>query len=75
MPVLIPNRDDRVSTTAGHTIIFEVGVEKFVPDIPAVVRACTERGHVVKREEKAPKAAAPKPSAKASAGAAASPRG
>lgn len=48
--IFIGNRDDRVSTKAGHTIAFTKGNESFVPPIPEVIRACMERGHLPKEE-------------------------
>ena len=59
MPYMIGNRDDVVRTTAGHTVAFKAGEETFVPDITAVVKACHERGHVLKKDTPAPAPAAP----------------
>lgn len=59
MPIMIGNRDDLVRTTTGHSVGFKTGEERFVPNIPALVKACVERGHVVKKEVKAAPAAAP----------------
>lgn len=55
MAVLIGNRTDVVRSALGHAIGFEKGKEVQVPDIPDLIRACLERGHVVKEVKSAPK--------------------
>lgn len=65
MPVFIGQRDDVVTTLAGHVIGFKAGQETFVPEDGAVIKACSERGHSPKKDEPAPKPApAVKPEAK-----------
>jgi hypothetical protein len=51
MPIMLGNRNDVVRTTAGHTVAFSTGEETFVPDNNAVVKACIERGHTLKKED------------------------
>ena len=46
MPFVKGNRDDVVRTLTGHMIKFEEGEIKWIPDVPALVKACAERGHV-----------------------------
>lgn len=56
--IFVGNREDRVTTKAGHTIYFPAtGAEVFVPDVPEVIKAVTARGHL-------PKAVSVKPPAK-----------
>jgi hypothetical protein len=62
MPVMTGNRDDTVRSTTGHTIKFEEGANKFVPEI--LVRECLSRGHRLAAKEApeaAPKATIPTP--------------
>lgn len=61
MPIMIGNRDDLVTTTAGHSIAFKAGEESFVPDVNEVVKACEARGHSVKKSAPAPTPAPAKP--------------
>lgn len=54
--IFIGNREDRISTLSGHTIYFSgPGAEVFVPDVPKVIEAVRNRGHVRKEEPKAEK--------------------
>lgn len=60
--IFIGNREDRISTLSGHTIYFpEAGAEVFVPDIPKVIEAVRNRGHLRKEDPKpvAPEVAKP----------------
>ena len=60
--IFIGNREDRVSTLSGHTIYFSgPGAEAFVPDIPKVVEAVRNRGHVRKEDPKPEKVEVAKP--------------
>jgi len=43
--VLIGDRDDLVRTPYGHSIGFRKGEPTETPNIPAVVKACLDRGH------------------------------
>lgn len=58
MPFMKSNRDQVVSTTAGHTISFVENEPKWVPEIDLVVQNCVQRGCV---ECADPNAAKPKP--------------
>lgn len=51
MPIMIGNRDDRVTTLTGHVVSFKAGEESFVPDNTTVIKACLERGHALKKDE------------------------
>lgn len=60
--IFIGNREDRVSTLSGHTVYFPgPGAEVFVPDIPKVIEAVKNRGHLRKETPKpvAPEVARP----------------
>jgi len=61
MPILIGNRKDVVKSLSGHVAGFEAGKETFVPNIPAFIKECTNRGHVIKKDEPAKPAPAPAP--------------
>ena len=61
MPILIGNREDVVASLSGHTVGFKAGEETFVPDIPTLIKACVERGHVVKKDSAPAAKAEPAP--------------
>lgn len=58
--ILIGNRSEVVHSTSGHSIRFEEGKESYVPDIPALVAQCKDRGHMPKKVERVKPAPAPK---------------
>jgi len=43
--VLIGDRDDIVRTAYGHSVGFRKGEPTEVPNVPAVIKACLDRGH------------------------------
>lgn len=44
MPQMTMNRNWRVSTPYGHTIVFEKGEPRAIPDDPRVIEACRAAG-------------------------------
>lgn len=43
--VLIGDRNDLVRTPYGHSVGFRKGEPTEIPNIPAVIKACLDRGH------------------------------
>ena len=43
--ILIGDREDLVRTTCGHSVGFRAGQPTEIPNIPAVLKACLDRGH------------------------------
>ena len=43
--VMIGDREEVVRTAFGHSIGFRKGEPTEIPDIPAVIKACLDRGH------------------------------